>query len=256
MLTNDYIRSLAKTGKRLDTRKMEEYRKIKIQYNVSSKSAEGSARVKIGKTEVIAGVKIDVGTPYPDKMAEGTIMVNAELLPMSSPKFESGPPSIDSIEISRVVDRGIRECGAIDFKKLCIVAGEKVWMVFIDIYPINADGNLFDACALAAMAALKDAKFPVLDKNNNIDYKNRTENPLPVSKFPVSCTVLKVGGQFLVDPSVEEEEAATARLTTAFTDEGNVCAMQKGGEESITFEEISKMVDIAKKATDQLRKVL
>ncbi|MFH1455652.1 MAG: exosome complex protein Rrp42 [archaeon] len=256
MLTNDYITSLAKTGKRLDTRKMDEYRKIQVEYGVSSKSAEGSARVKIGETEIIAGVKIDVGTPYPDKMDEGTIMVNAELLPMSSPRYESGPPSIDSIEISRVVDRGIRECHALDFKKLCIVAGEKVWMVFIDIYPINADGNLFDACALAAIAALKDAKFPALDKDNNIDYKTRTKNPLPISKLPVSCTVLKVGGQFLVDPSIEEEDAATARLTIAFTDSGNICAMQKGGDESITFEEVSKMVDFAKKATEQMRKAL
>ena len=32
-----------------------------------------------------------------------------ELLPMAFPTFESGPPSEQAIEYSRVVDRGIRE---------------------------------------------------------------------------------------------------------------------------------------------------
>ncbi len=257
MLTDDYIKQLAKAGKRLDGRKLDEYREIKIEYGVSSKSAEGSARVKIGKTEVIAGVKMDVGQPFPDKPDEGTIMVNAELLPMSSPKFEAGPPSIDSIEISRVVDRGIRECHAIDFKKLNIETGEKVWLIFIDIYPINADGNLFDACALAAIAALKDAKFPVLTEDKNIDYKTeRSNKPLPLEKTPISCTVLKVGNTFLVDPTTEEEEAATLRLNVAFTEKGNICAMQKGGDDSMSFEEIEKVIKIAQKATEQLRKTL
>jgi exosome complex component RRP42 len=252
-----YVLSLAKKGERADNRKSDEFRKpVTVEYGVSSKSAEGSARVKIGDTEVIAGVKLDLGTPYPDRQDEGTIMVNSELLPLSSPEFESGPPSIGSIELSRVVDRGIRESHSIDFKKLCVEPGEKVWMVFIDIYPINADGNLFDAASLAALAALKDARFPTLTEDGLVDYKNRSDTPLPLSKDPIECTVWKVGPMLLVDPSVDEENAAELRLTVAFTAKGEICAMQKGGEKPLNEEDLNSIIELAAKKTAELRKAL
>ena len=253
MISKEYIQEIAKKGFRHDGRKFDEYRKpVEIEYGISSKSAEGSARVKVGDTEVVAGVKLDIGTPYPDKQDEGSIMVNVELLPLSSSKYEAGPPDIDAIELSRVIDRGIRECHAVDFKKLCVEVGEKVWMVFIDIYPINAAGNLADICSLAALAALKDAKFPTL-KDGVVDYKDRTKDSLPVQKDPIECTVWKVADKYLVDPTIAEESAADARMTFAFTNEGKIAAMQKGKENPLTSEDIEKMADLAAKKTKELR---
>ena len=127
-----------KEGKRIDGRKVDEIRKITITHGVSE-NADGSARVKLGLTDVIAGVKMVPGTPYPDMPDEGSISVGAELLPMADPEFEVGPPRDEAIELSRVVDRGIRESKAIDFKDLCITEGEKVWVGFVDIYIINND---------------------------------------------------------------------------------------------------------------------
>src|SRR3989339_530262 len=115
----DYIISIAKKGVREDGRAFEEYRQpVKVEYAISGKAAEGSAKVTIGDTVVIAGVKLEVGKPYPDTQDQGTLMVNAEFTPLASPEFEPGPPSIDSIELARVVDRGIRESHVIDFHKL------------------------------------------------------------------------------------------------------------------------------------------
>ncbi len=252
-----YIKSLLDKGLREDGRKLEEYRKISIEYGVSAKSAEGSARVKIGETEVVAGVKFDIGTPFPDRPDEGTIIVNAELLPLSSPEFESGPPGVESIELSRVVDRGIRESKAIDFKKLCIKAGEKIWMVFIDIYPINDAGNLFDAAALAAIAALKDAKFPKYDEETEtVLYKERTNKPLEIQKTPMACTVIKIGNHYIVDPTHREQAAAEARLTTVALEDDTMCAMQKGGEGSLTQEDILNMVQISLNKAKELRRLV
>ena len=118
MIAKSYIDSIAAKGSRIDGRAFDKYRDVSIEYSVSKKSAEGSARVRIGGTEVVAGVKLALGKPFPDKPGEGSIMVNVELLPLSSPLFEGGPPSINAIELSRVTDRGIRECHAIDFKNL------------------------------------------------------------------------------------------------------------------------------------------
>lgn len=254
MISREYIESLAAVHQRVDGRKFDTYRAVQIEYGVSSKSAEGSARVKIGDTEVVAGVKLEVGTPFPDKPDEGSIMVNVELLPLSSPFFESGPPSIDAIELSRVTDRGIRESKALDFKKLCVKEGEKVWLAFIDIYPINAGGNLFDACGLAALAALRDTTFPGLDTNNKIDYSKKTKSKLPLTRLPIGCTVWKVNNAFLVDPLVEEEQAANARLSITFTEEGNICAMQKGGDSPLTSEEIFQAIELAEAKSYELRR--
>ena len=104
-----HIISLLEANTRLDGRKLTEYRKpITVEYGVV-KTAEGSARVKIGETDVMVGVKLEVGEPYPDTPNEGTIIVGAELLALSNPEFEPGPPGIQAIELARVVDRGIRE---------------------------------------------------------------------------------------------------------------------------------------------------
>src|SRR3989339_2284699 len=159
----NHIIKLFTSDTRLDGRKFTEYRKpFKVETGFTN-TAEGSARVILGKTEVIAGVKMEVMEPYPDTQDEGSIMVGAELLPLSSPEFELGPPGIQAIELARVVDRGIRESKAIDFKKLCITPGKKIWMVIIDICPINDAGNLFDASSLAALAALENTVFPKFD---------------------------------------------------------------------------------------------
>ena len=131
---------------RLDGRTVDEYRKVEVEYGISPVSAEGSARVRIGHTEVVAGIKMEISVPYPDSPDQGTFIANVELLPLSSPNYESGPPGIESIELARsVVDRGIRESHTLDFKKLCIKEREKAWTIMVDLYSINDDGNLADA---------------------------------------------------------------------------------------------------------------
>lgn len=236
---------------RLDGRKLDEYREVFVETGIYN-TAEGSSRVKIGETEVLAGVKFETGTPYPDSPDEGTIMVNTELLPMANPEFEAGPPGIDSIELARVVDRGIRESGAIDMKSLCIEAGEKIWIVGIDIVPINDEGNLFDAAALAAIAAVKTAKFPEF-KDDAIDYKNLTDKGLELKSLPVGVTVVKIGKNFVVDPTNSEEKYVDARLTVATLDNGDICALQKGGETPLTTEDIKRMVELGIAKGKELR---
>jgi len=242
-ISKNYLISLLGKGTRIDGRKLDEYRKVEVSYDVSA-NAEGSARVKIGDTEVIAGIKLETGTPYPDSPDEGTIIVSGEFLSLASPRFESGPPSAESIELSRVVDRGIRESGALDMKKLCIKEGEKIWMVLIDIYIMNDAGNLQDAAALAALAALSNAKFPAYDlETDKINYKER-KGVLPLVKMPVECSLGKVGEYIIVDPLAEEEGLLDARLTVASIGKV-VSALQKGGSGTLSVDDIDKMLKLA-----------
>ncbi|MBS3097844.1 exosome complex protein Rrp42 [Candidatus Woesearchaeota archaeon] len=254
---HNHIVKLLKAGVRLDGRKLLDYRKpIKVEYGVS-KTAEGSARVHIENTDVMVGVKMEVGEPYPDMPDQGTIIVGAELTPLANPNFELGPPGIDAIELARVVDRGIRESKALDFKKLCIKKGEKVWLLLIDIIPINDDGNLIDASALAVLAALKDANFPKYDeKTEKIDYKEKTDKKVELTKEPIAVTVVKIGDSFIVDPTTEEEKVIDTRVTISTKKDGSLCAIQKGGDMPLTSDEIMQMVDIAIEKAKELREVL
>ena len=238
---------------RFDGRKPLDWRKIEIEYGIS-KNAEGSARVKFGDTEVFAGVKLSIGTPYPDTPDQGSLMVDVELSPMSSPEFETGPPDIKAIELARVVDRGIREAKTIDMKKLCIEKGEKVWFVSIDVVTINDAGDLLDASALAALAALKETKMPKVE-DGIVKYGELTKEALPLNKEPIAVTILKIGKFFVVDPLVEEEQEYDSRLTVTTTDE-TICALQKGGDETISIDDVEKMVEIGLEKAKEIRKHL
>ena len=123
-VTREYVVDMIKKDKRIDGRKLEEFREIKLETGVS-KNAEGSAKVTVGNTTVIAGVKIGLAEPYPDSPDKGVLTTSAEFMPMAAPEFESGPPKEVEVEMSRVVDRGIRESKYIDFEKLCIKKGSK-----------------------------------------------------------------------------------------------------------------------------------
>jgi len=254
LITQDRIIQYLEEGKRFDGRKPEEFRDIVIETNVSKK-AEGSARVKIGKTEVIVGVKLGLTAPYPDSPDKGNLMTTAELLPLSSPRISLGRPGFDSIEIGRVIDRGIRESKFIQFDKLCIKEGEKVWNVFVDIYSINDDGNLLDAAGIGAVVALKEAKLPVYDEENDkVDYEAESKEKLPLSDqvtFPV--TVHKIGDKFLVDPTREEEDVSETRVTIGMNKE-TISSMQKGETQVIGVEEFNEVLDLSKKSWNEVFK--
>ena len=248
-IKRDHIVNLLKTGTREDGRGLTDVRKIEVETNCIE-SADGSARVKLGKTEVIAGVKIIPGTPFADTPNIGVLTTGAELIPMAHPSFESGPPGEDAIELARVVDRGIRESGMVDVEALCITPGEEVWMCFVDIYALDYDGNLFDAANLATVCALKSATIP------GEQYGKGENKPLPITCVPISVTEVKIGNDLIVDPNYDEEQISSARLTVTTDDNGNFRAMQKGGCGSITLEELGTCLDRAVEIGAEIRKII
>ena len=245
-IKRDYILSKIKEGKRDDGRAIADFREIESQTNYVPRAA-GSAFVKLGKTKIVAGIKIESGEPFPDTPNQGVLTTNVELLPMAFPTFESGPPNETSIEIARVVDRGIRESKMIDIQKLVIEPGKKVWIVFVDINVIDYDGNLIDACTLGTLSALKSAIVPA-SKEGGKDF------PLPISTVPVSVTMVKIGDELLCDPTVEEEQLSSARITVSISEDGHIRAMQKGDHGSFTMDEIKKAIKLSSDTGKQLRK--
>ena len=255
MLKRKRISMALAQGKREDGRGLMDFRKIVIKKGILEK-AEGSAEVWLGDTRVIAGVKVGVGEPYQDTPNQAVLTVNAEFTPIASPTFEPGPPDETSIELARVVDRGIRSSEAIDFEKYCIIPGKAVYVIFIDICILNYAGNLIDASALAALAALQSTKVPkYLAEGGEVKPLDASE-PLELRDLPIAVTIGKIDGSLIVDPTADEEDVMGTRFTVTVNQEGNICALQKSGPEGLTLEEIRKAINIALEKAPEIRKLL
>lgn len=249
-IRRDVLNNTLSKGVRFDGRKFDEYRPIEIQKGVI-KTAEGSAIAKIGQTLVLVANKFDIVKPFPDRPKQGVMVSNAELLPTASPSFESGPPDKYSIEVARVVDRALRSAECINLDSF-FVETDKVLGLYLDIYVLNHSGNYTDAATLAATAALLDTRIPKVEDGAII--RGEYEGSLNPTKLPVTTTMVKVGDNWLVDPTRDEERVLETVLTIGTTEE-HVCAMQKG-KGAITKNELVEAMEIAFKRGDDIRKIL
>ncbi|MCS6769395.1 MAG: exosome complex protein Rrp42 [Candidatus Caldarchaeum sp.] len=237
------VYELLKMGKRIDERALDQLREIKISTRVVDK-ADGSALVSLGKTKILTGIKVEIGSPYSDRPSEGVFTVNAELLPLASKTFEAGPPDERAIELSRIVDRCIRESRAIDVEKLVLIEGQKVYMVYIDCYVLDYDGNYFDAAVLSAVAALMTCTLPVYRVVDGRVEPVGERMKLPLRTIPVSITMALIKDKIIVDPIPTEEEIADTLVTIGYDSEGVLSAIQKSSPGLLPvgiFKEMVKM---------------
>jgi len=239
-------------GKRMDERAMDQPRKLTIETGLIQK-ANGSAKVTLGNTQVIAGVKIATGTPFPDTPDKGLLVVNAEILPLSSPYAEAGPPSEDAIELARVVDRGIRESEMVDLTKLCLIPGKSVVTIFVDCNVMNVDGNLFDATSYAVVSALRTSKMKKYVVKDEKAEATEEMIPVPVERTPVSVTMARIGEKMVVDPNTEEEASMDMRITITTDDDGNICASQKGEASTISPSQVLEAADMSIRVGKEIR---
>ncbi len=251
-LRKKQMRESISAGKRLDERSLDEIRPLQIEIDVIKK-ANGSAWVKLGKTQVIAGVKVETGEPFEGLENSGAMIITAEVLPIASPHIEPGPPDEETIELARVVDRGVRESEMLDLSKLVLVPGKIVYTIFVDCSIINVDGNLFDATSYAVVSALASCKLPIFEiKDDKVVETGKTQEP-PITTIPVSITTVKIGDYLLLDPNTEEEACMDARLTITTNSKGSIVAMQKGLKGYFTVDEVKGIADKARIKGEEIR---
>ncbi len=242
-------------GKRLDGRNFETYRNFEVEIGIIDK-ANGSAKVRLGNTEVLAGVKVETGEPFEGLENKGALIISAEVLPTASSHIEPGPPDEDAIELSRVVDRGIRESEMLDLDKLALIPGKIVYTIFVDCSIINSDGNLLDATSYAVVAALLTCKLPIFEIQDGKVIDTDNTMPPPITTIPISITAVRIGDSILLDPTTEEEACMDARLTITTQSDGNLVAVQKGHVGPFTLNQILNSSEIARiKAEDMRSKI-
>lgn len=123
-------------------------------------------------------------------------------------------------------------------------------MVFIDVHVLDHDGNLMDASSLGAIAALMNTKLP------NAKFGFGEDAKLPLNDVPVAVTAVEISGVIMLDPSLDEENVASTKLTVITNKEGAIAGMQKSGVGNLSPEEITHIVHIAKETANVLREKL
>lgn len=246
-----YIKELLANNQREDLRDSTTFRPIKI-VTGTLPNAEGSAQVDLGATRVLAGVKLSLDEPMEDTPNQGNLVVSAELLPLASADYESGPPSPVAIEFARVVDRGIRAANCVNLESL-FVEEEKAWTVYVDLYVLNYNGNLFDAGELAAMGALMNTKVPKYE-DDKVVREERTKK-LQIDNIVTSATFAKIDSKIILDPTGNEENAADGRITIA-TDKENIRAIQKGLRGGFLKDEVMELIDVTFNKHEELKSIL
>ncbi|KAI8336271.1 ribosomal protein S5 domain 2-type protein [Chlamydoabsidia padenii] len=244
---NEFLLAALKEQKRTDGRGIYDVRSIDLVFG----SDYGQVQVQLGRTRISAIVTAQVVRPRQDKPTEGQLIFNTEISPMASPSFEAGSRSEQEVMISRLIEKSMRRSRAIDTEGLCIVAGEKVWQIRVDLHFLDHDGNLVDCASIAAITALLHFRRPdvtVVGEEvtiHPIDQRNPV--PLSVHHIPISITFnfFDNGNLLVVDPSYLEEQVKQGDMTITMNIHKEICALSKAGGIPLEMDQLLRCSQIA-----------
>ncbi|KAF9423482.1 Exosome complex component RRP45 [Podila epigama] len=243
----EFVLAALKEGTRIDGRKAYDFRTLRLSFGAEY----GAVEVQLGNTRVLAKVSCEVIRPYADKPTEGFLVFNTEISPMAAPTFEAGRQTDEEVLVSRLIEKAMRRSRALDTEGLCIVAGEKVWSVRVDLHFLDDDGNLVDAACIAAITALLHFRRPdvtVVGEEVTIHtLEQRNPVPLSIHHIPI-CTTFAFfgnGAHMIVDPTHLEEQIKEGDMTLTLNVHKEVCAMSKAGGIPMEVDQILQCSKIA-----------
>lgn len=243
----DFLLKAIEDKKRLDGRQTYDYRKIKISFGTDY----GCCFVDLGQTRVMAQVSCELVAPKENRPNEGIMFFNIELSPMASPAFEQGRQSELSVKLNRQLERCLRNSKCIDTESLCVMSGEKVWQIRVDVHTLNNDGNLMDAASIAAITALCHFRRPdVSIQGQEVTvYSPAERDPIPLSIYhmpiSVSFAFFQLGTYLLVDPCEREERVMDGLLMIAMNKHREICSIQSSGGIMLLKEQVMRCSKIA-----------
>jgi exosome complex component RRP42 len=212
-----YIIDGAECNIRNDGRKIDEYRNLEVQLGPIAQ-ATGSARVRLGGTDVIVAVKAEIGSPHADRPDMGSIQFTVECSPLASPSFHGRGGEQLGSEISRALERAFyvpkhatSVDSGFDLGLLKIVSGKTCWILYVDGLILGEGGE------------------PELEVNDDPEACVR----LDTSRVPLYVTVCKLGKAACIDPTTMEEESASSALQVAVDSAGNVYGVTKRWEATL-----------------------
>ncbi|KAJ8041464.1 Exosome complex exonuclease RRP42 [Holothuria leucospilota] len=248
---------------RNDGRTCENYRQIEVECGVVSNTS-GSSRLRLSNTEVLVGIKAEMGQPKPQSPKTGFLEFFVDFSANASPEFEGRGGNDLSEDMSTRFAEVFQTNNILDFESLCIIPGQCCWVLYIDIVLLECGGNLLDAMSLAVKAALANTRIPkvtVLRDSEGGEDIEVSDDPdgyhtLEISKVPLFVTLSKIGQKHVVDATLEEEACCSASLVVSVNSSGDFTGMVKKGSSSLSNDSIHDMLVTAKKVGIQLHKGL
>lgn len=211
-------------GLRLDGRRADEIRPMKIEIGVLSR-ADGSCYLEWGKNKVLVGV-FGPREVHPRRTQRADTAVIRYKYNMASFSVEDRArpgPSRRSIEISKVSREAFEP----------VIMTELFPKTAIDIFVevLQADAGTRTAALNASSVALADAG-------------------IPMKGLITSCAFGKVDGQIVLDLNKEEDNYGEADFPVAMTQDGEITLLQMDGH--LTPDEIKKGLELVRKGCKEI----
>jgi ribonuclease PH len=230
---------------RPDHRASTELRPLEIIPNFIS-SAEGSALIRLGETQVICTASMDDGVPSFQKgSGRGWITSEYAMIPRATssrtPRESTrGRQSGRTMEIQRLIGRSLR--AVVDMEAL----GERT--VWIDCDVIRADGGTRTASVTGSLVALGLA-IEKLKAHGALKIN-------PLKDYLAAISVGIVGGELLLDLSYPEDSAAEVDMNVVMTGAGRLVETQATAEgRTFSVEDLNQLIDLARPAINHLIEV-
>ncbi|KAK9274101.1 hypothetical protein L1049_018915 [Liquidambar formosana] len=116
---------------------------------------------------MLVAIEMEVMTPSMESLDERCTVIEFHMPPICSPIVRPGRPAEAAPVVLKQLYDTILSSGMINLKELSLVCGKAAWMAYLDIYCLDADGALFDAALLSAVAAFSHLRIPVVSLNDN-----------------------------------------------------------------------------------------
>jgi len=227
---------------RPDGRAADELRPVEIatQY---LKTAEGSALITIGNTQVLCAASVESTVPpFLRNSGKGWVTAEYAMLPRATStrtarEVVKGRPSGRTHEIQRLIGRSLRT--AIDLG----VLGER--SIILDCDVLQADGGTRVASITGAYVAL------ALAVKRMLKYKAIARSPLIGTVAAISVGI--VDGEPALDLCYEEDSRADVDANVVMTGDGRFVEYQATAEhKAFDDEQMSRMTALAKKGIAEL----
>ncbi|XP_071551479.1 exosome complex exonuclease RRP42-like [Panulirus ornatus] len=237
-----YIVDGVKLGIRVDGRDRLDYRQLEIETDLVS-TANGSARVRLDRTDVLITVKMEMEPPPPEQPNNGQLHFFVNCSANAAPEFEGRGGADLATSLSAMLERVYSSPHTLNTSKLCVVPGKHVKVLYVDIEILECGGNLFDAVSLGVKAALWATKMPRIyitgEDGGELEF-SVSDNPcdvdrIDVSNAPILITHLRITENLtVVDPTPEEECCGPVQVVVGVTPQGLITATQQFGAGTFT----------------------
>ncbi|MBM3703285.1 MAG: ribonuclease PH [Actinobacteria bacterium] len=228
---------------RIDGRKKDEIRKIKITRNYIS-HADGSVFIEMGKTRIVCTATVEDKIPkFLAGKGSGWITAEYDMIPGAAPQRiiraqTAGRINGRTHEIQRLIGRSLRS--VVDLSKI----GERT--IWIDCDVIEADGGTRTASITGSFIALFDCMHSLIER--------KIIDIMPVENFLAAVSMGIVDEEILVDLCFEEDSKAQVDMNVVMNSKSELIEVQSTAEVTpFSRESFDKMLE---KATTAIKEII